>query len=232
MKKDASWHARLDAFLTSLDDASTARTNPNAASDALKLHLRREIENKLRFAYQFDPAHYGNYNSLHFFLTEPALSTRSDLTASAVKLADDTIHYCLQQDHDPRPALTAAAAATNVLQLMFNDSLNGTPRFSTSQMRQYLALLDDCLARYARIAQEWDLSNQWKLLSPDRIAECEERIAFNRKIRDTAEATIVRLEKKPLSQRIIPSRTAFADVVQTMTHLSLTHGLSRLLTLA
>ncbi|MEI6673659.1 MAG: hypothetical protein WCO57_00620 [Verrucomicrobiota bacterium] len=186
----------LGNLLSFLDKASTARTNPKPASDALKRYLRRQAEDKLRLAYQLDPAHYGNYNSLHFFLTEPAVGTRPELTPTAAKLANDTIQYCLRQDHDPRPALTAAAAATNILHLMFSDQHNATPRHNTTQMRQCLAILDHCLARYTRISQEWDLSRNWDLLSPQRITECEMRRQFIGKIRDAAEKTIIRLENE------------------------------------
>ena len=206
VSREFSLNARFSTFLASLDQASTARTNPKAASAALKRHLRRQAEDKLRFAYQLDPAHYGNYNSLHFFLTEPALGTHPELTPSAAKLADDTIQYCLRQDHDPRPALTAAAAATNVLHLMFNDHHLANPRFSTTQMRQYLNLLDHCLARYANIAHEWDLSKNWDLLSPQRITECQERFYFISKIRDAASQTILLYEHKAL-----PKATATPD---------------------
>lgn len=188
---------RLDNLLTSLGNAPKVRTNPKAASDAHKRYLRRQAEDKLRFAYQLDPAHYGNYNSLHFFLTEPQLGTRPQLTPSAAKLADDTIQYCLKQENDPRPALTAAAAATNILHLMFNDQLNKTPHFKASQMRECLNLLDHCLARYATLAKQWDESKNWELLSPQRIAECDERLHFIGKIRDAAEKTIVRIEGQP-----------------------------------
>jgi hypothetical protein len=193
-----AWNARMVTFLSSLNKASVARTNPKPASAALKRHLRRQAENKLRFAYQLDPAHYGNYNTLHFFLTEPAVGTRPELTPSASKLAADTIQYCLKQDHDPRPALTAAAAATNILHLMFSDQHNPTPKFSTSQMRQCLAVLDACLARYVSMSHEWDLSKNWDLLSSQRITECEVRFQFIGKIRDAAAQTILRLETQGL----------------------------------
>jgi hypothetical protein len=188
----------LASLLTSLDQASETRTNPKPASDALRRHLRRVVENKLRFAYQLDPSHYGNYNSLHFFLTEPALGTHPELTPSAAKLAEDTILYCLKQDHDPRPALTAAAAATNILLLMFADPHEAPPKFSTAQLRHYLLVLDACLARYSRMARAWDLSQQWDRLSPQRITECEMRFHFICKTRDAAEKTILRLEQKNL----------------------------------
>jgi hypothetical protein len=187
----------LENLLASLARTSEVRTNPKAASAAHKRYLRRQIEDKLRFAYQLDPAHYGNYNSLHFFLTEPQLGTRPQLTPSAAKLAEDTIQYCLKQDNDPRPALTAAAAATNILHLMFNDHLNQTPKFNTSQMREYMKLLDHCLGRYTALAKQWDESKNWELISPQRIAECNERFHFIGKIRDAAEKTVIRLEGHP-----------------------------------
>lgn len=191
---------RFEKFLASLQVATQARTNPYAAGEALKRHLRRQAEDKLRFAYQLDPAHYGNYNTLHFFLTEPSVGTRPQLTASAAKLAEDTIQYCLKQEHDPRPALTAAAAATNILQLMFEDAKNAKPKFHPSQMRQFLSVLDYSLARYGIIAKQWDQSKNWELLSPQRIVECHERFDFVSKIRDASEKTILRLEGKPQSQ--------------------------------
>ena len=189
-----SLNVHLEALLESLYEASEARNNPTAASEGLKRYLRRQAEDKLRFAYQLDPSHYGNYNALHFFLTEPAVGTHPELTPSAAILAEDTIQYCLRQDQDPRPALTAAAAATNILHLMFNDVQNTTPMYTPAQMRQCLNLLDHCLARYTRICLEWDQSNQWARFSPQRIAECQERFQFIGKIREATEKTILRLE--------------------------------------
>ncbi len=189
-----SLERRLENLLASLDKSVEVSTNPKSASAAHRLYLRRQVEDKLRFAYQLDPAHYANYNSLHFFLTEPELGTRPELTPSATKLAEETIQYCLKQEHDPRPALTAAAAASNILELMFNDQHNASPKFNVSQMHQYLNLLDHCLNCYATIAKAWDETKNWELLSPQRIAECDERFNFINHFRDDAEGTILRLE--------------------------------------
>lgn len=199
--KSPSINIRFGNLLSALDQVREVRTNPKAANEVLKRHLRRQAEDKLRFARQLDPAHYANYNSLHFFLTEPQIGTRPELTPSAAKLAEDTIQYCLKQDHDPRPALTAAAAASNILELMFNDRHNPEPRYSTAQMRQCLNLMDHCVARYQNIASQWDESKQWELLSPMRIQECKERFYFIGKIREAAEKTIVRFEKESESQQ-------------------------------
>lgn len=193
--------ARFQNTLTSLGKLSEVRTNPKPAGPALRFHLRREAENKLRFAYQLDPSNYANYNSLHFFLTEPAVGTRPELTPTAAKLAEETIQYCLKQQDDPRPALTAAAACTNVLHLMFNDRRNPEPKYSTAQMRQCLDLLDHCVSRYDHLAAEWDASGQWNQLSKQRFDECEERIRFIRKVRDAAEETILIHEGKAQPQQ-------------------------------
>ena len=188
---------RFENLLASLDRVAEIRTNPKSISETHKRYLRRQVEDKLRFAYQLDPAHYANYNSLHFFLTEPELGTHPELTPSAAKLAEDTIQYCLKQDNDPRPALTAAAAASNILELIFNDQLNSKSKFSTIQMHQYLNLLDHCIARYIDISRVWDQTKNWDLLSPQRIAECDERFNFILHFRDSAEGTIRRIEGRP-----------------------------------
>jgi len=192
-----SLQARWNSLLASLAEAAETRTNPKPPGEALKRHLRRDAENKLRFAYNLDPSHYANYTALHFFLVE-GITTRPELTPSAAKLAQETIDYCLKQEDDPRPALTAAAACTNILHLMFTDfQQSEAPKYSIGQMRQCLDLLDHCLQRYAAIATQWDENKQWELLSPMRIAECDDRLTFIIKIRDAAEQAITNFETKP-----------------------------------
>lgn len=192
---------RLRQTLATMDKVSKQRTNPKPASDAQKFYLRRQAEDKLRFAYQLDPSHYANYNSLHFFLIE-GVTTRPTLTPSAAKLAQDTVDYCLKQDNDPRPALTAAAACTNILHLMFADRRSETPRYSAGQMRQCLNLLDQCIARYDTIAAQWDESKNWQLLSSCRVNECEERIHFIRNIRNAADKTILRFANESPNHQV------------------------------
>ena len=77
---------------------------------------------------------------------------------------------------------------------MFNDQRNHPRRYDNAHIRQYLNLLDLCLTRYDQIAAQWDQSKQWDLLSPQRIAECEERHQFITKIRDAMEKNLLRLE--------------------------------------
>lgn len=186
---------RFENFLASLNKLEVVSTNPKATSGAHKLYLRRQTENKLRFAYNLDPSHYGNYNSLNLFLSE-GIGTYPEAKNSVAKLAEQTINYCLKQEHDPRPALTAAAAATNILQFMFADQHEEKPSYNTTQMRQALGILDQSLARYNALAKEWDETKQWDLISTQRINECEDRYTFITKIREACEKTILRLEGK------------------------------------
>jgi hypothetical protein len=190
---------RLRHFIEGMGNGLTERTNSIGASAAHRFYLRRGIEDKLRFAYNLDPGHYGNYNAYHFFLTEPQMGTRPELTPNAAKLANDTISYCLQQRNDPRQALTAAAAAGNVIQLMFNDrSVNPeTPRFTTTQMRNVLQVMDQSIGLYSHLANEWVETGLLANLSEPRLIEIRDRSDFVLKIRDSQQQAICLLEGLP-----------------------------------
>lgn len=198
-----SWNDRLRHFIEEMGAGQVERTNPRAASAAHKFYLRRQIEDKLRFAYNLDPSHYGNYNAYHFFLTQPQLGTRPELTPGAAKLAQDTINYCLSQRTDPRQALTAAAAAGNVIELMFNDrQVNpGSSPYTTVQMREMLAIMDHSIGLYSHLANEWLEKGYWENLSAHRLSEAEDRFNFVLKIRRSQEEAIRRLEGLPDTQR-------------------------------
>lgn len=187
---------RMKGFIEGMNASLAERTNPRAATKAHNIYLRRGIEDKLRFAYNLDPGHYGNYNAYHFFLTEPELGTRPALTSHAAKLADDTIRYCLSQRSDPRMALTAAAAAGNVIELMLNDrQINReNPLYTTAQMREVLAVMDQSFALYDQISAVWTENGTWENLSEQRLIELQERMQFTLMIRDGHEKSISRLE--------------------------------------
>jgi len=203
-RSNLPWNKRMRHFLDHLDRASTARTNPYRASRALDLHIRGRVEDKLRFAYDLDPAHYGNYTSYLFFLTEAQFGTRRVLTPEAIRLSRETIEYGLAERYDPRPSLTAAAAATNVIHLMFADRRNETPQFTTGQMREFLELLDLCIARHAELLERWREAELDQLISPMRLMEMEERFEFVQRIRDAAEPAIERFENEAPVEETIP----------------------------
>lgn len=180
---------------------ATKRTNPNPKTPAHKFYLRREIEKKLHFAYQLDPSHYGNYNSYHLFLTHDSLGTSGDGyekgSQRANALSEATIRYCLRETNDPRPALTAAAAAHNILQYMLMDP---EQRYTPQQMQQQLTVVDFCLRRHFELLEQASKNGTWDLLSPLRQQEVLDRSAFTVKMRETGEKAIIRIEKETLNQ--------------------------------
>lgn len=180
-------------LLTKLGDGHIERTNPLPPSDLHKFFLRRQAEDKLRFAYDLDPSHYANYNLLHFFLSE-GITTRPELASSAGELAEQTIVYCLKQTDDPRPALTAAAACINMIHLLFSEHPDNPDALPA--MDQYFKKLDLCLNQYDTIAAEWDHNGGWQRISSKRFDDCQKRHHFILKVREAAEITIQRLKKE------------------------------------
>lgn len=190
---------RVGSFIKGMAYGLTERTNPYAASAAHKFYLRRGIEDKLRFAYNLDPGHYGNYNAYHFFLTEPQLGTRPELTPMAARLADETIAYCLSRNDDPRLALTAAAASANVIQLMFNDRdiHPHNPRFSIGDMKRMMSVSDRAMRKFGEISNQWTDDGLWGNLSGMRLMEIGERMRFVMKVRESQAQAIAFLSMTP-----------------------------------
>lgn len=187
-------------LLVRLDHATAERTNPNAPTEAHKFYLRAQIEKKLRFAYNLDPSHYANYNSYHLFLTQMDLGTiavsateRRDLV---IGLADRTIRYCLTEQSDPRPSLTAASAAYNIVEQMFTAE-EGT--YTSAQMRDQLEVMDFCLHRHFKLLDEATTSGSWALLSPQRQDEVLKRSTLLMKLRDAALGSLARKEPEHVS---------------------------------
>lgn len=177
------------SFIGKIEEAVTERTNPRPATRGHKFYLRRQVEDRLRFAYELDPSNYANYNSYNLFLTEPAVGTRRVLTDRVMSLARLTIDYSLREDSDPRPALTAASAAGNILELMFLHQQN----YAVADMHEQLRILDYSLSRHRTLATRWIESGDFQHLSPARQSEMLDRFAFVTKVRDAAAATILRL---------------------------------------
>ena len=178
-----------DSWIERIESAATERTNPSQVTKGHQLYLRRQAEDQLRLAYELDPSNYANYNSYHLFLTEPSVGTRPVLTDKVIELANSTITYCLKEESDPRPALTAAAAAGNVLELMFLHR----DQHTLEQMKQQLHTLDYSLGKHHALTEKWLSNGEFENLSPARQAEMLERLEFVVKVRDAAVKTVARL---------------------------------------
>ena len=184
---------RMQGLIENMRVGHIQRTNSLPANKALQLHLKHEAEDKMFMAYRLDPSHYANYTALHFFLIE-GIGARPELEPMAKKLAVDTINYCLSIDTDPRPALTAASASTNLLHMMFEEHMNPERENpSPEEMMTEIARLDRCLAHYHEIAEKWDKTGNWELLSNRRLEEVDNRFRFIMQIRAAALTTIERI---------------------------------------
>lgn len=178
------------SLIERIELAANERTNPSPATSGHKLYLRRQTEDKLRLAYELDPSNYANYNSYQLFLTEPSVGTRPILTTKVIELAGNTINYCLKENSDPRPALTAAAAAANILELMFDHHGD----YTVAQMKQQLHVLDYSIGKHHALTDKWIADGEFENLSPARQQEIVDRLYFVEKVRDAAVKTIARLE--------------------------------------
>lgn len=183
---------RMIAFLDDIGKGVNARTNPLPPTPSHQFYLRRKAEDKLRFAYQLDPANYSNFANYYFFLTVPTLGTRPELTPGAVTLAQKTVDYCMTRTDDPRSALTAAAAVENILEQMLTSAEAGVAKPDPTALRGNLHLLDQCLERYRELAGQWDTSGNWKRLSPDRLEEARQAAQFVSKVREAQAVAVER----------------------------------------
>jgi hypothetical protein len=172
-----------------LGQGANHRTNPRPDTAAHKFYLRRQIESRLRIAYEFDPSNYGTYNSYHLFLTNSSLGTTKEGVENAMWLSRVTIDYCLRQPHDPRPALTAAAAAHDILALMFREHINKP----LNEYKRVLQTEGSCLNRYLDMIQVRRNDGTLDLISNNRQAEMAERFRLLMKLREADEATIRRI---------------------------------------
>lgn len=188
------------SFIARIDEAVSERTNPRPATNGHKFYLRRQVEDRLRFAYELDPSNYANYNSYHLFLTEPSVGTRRVLTGRVMSLARLTIDYSLREPSDPRPSLTAASAAGNILELMFLHQEN----HSIASMQEQLQIMNYSLARHRDLTTRWIESGDFQRLSPARQSEMLERLYFVNKVREAADATIRRLSSISPDQASLP----------------------------
>lgn len=182
-------------FLSRLEYAVSKRNNPNPPTPGHQWYLRREIEKKLRFAYELDPSHYANYNSYNLFLTQDALGTealsRDGVRKRVFALADHTVRYCLRETSDSRPALTAASAAYNSLEQML---LAEPGTYPISRMHEQLKLIELCIQRHVELLNLSLENRQFELLSPQRQAEVLDRSRFAMKLHESAAKAIERRE--------------------------------------
>lgn len=187
-------------LLVQLNQAAVERTNPRPPSSQHAFYLRRQAEKKLHFGWSLDPSNYANYHTYHLFLSESSVGTldarREDWIERAMAVARFTIDYSLRENHDPRPALTAAVAAASALELMQFEKESR----SVEELRAMLATFDLALAKHAELSNAWVSSGAWANLSAMRQKEVNDRYKFLLKLRDANAQSVNRIENERKQQ--------------------------------
>lgn len=199
-------------LLVRLNQAADERTNPRPPSPAHAFYLRRETEKRLHFAWSLDPSNYANYHAYHLFLSESSVGTlealQSDWINHGIGVARFTIDYCLRENHDPRPPLTAAVAASNALELMFH----AKEAHPISEFQQMLSTLDQAIAKHERLSDAWVLSGSWSHLSAMRQEEVDTRYKFLLRLREAYVQAVHRIESERQREASVKGNTTPAGL--------------------
>lgn len=171
------FHIRAKMQIKKMAAAAHRKTDGKPLSPAHQQYLQGVTEDKLRLAYELDPANYTNYGNYHLFIATTSFG-RSDADASAaVELAQRTLEFCKKDKNDPASWVTAAGAAYNIIYHI------GTyyEEYSIAEAKGSLAEFDHCMSEYVRLR---DLSlEDGRILSRERLDEMEARIKYLNKLR-------------------------------------------------
>ncbi len=143
-------HVRLRRYFKRLDAFAHRKTDGGELSPAHKAYLQGVIEEKLRFAYELDPANYQNYEGLYLYLTSKGLGHSGADDDAALDLSRRTLAYCRQEEVDPSVWLTGAAAAHDIAYYMSQYP----EKFTMEEADKALSDFDFCLRKYENLLDE------------------------------------------------------------------------------
>lgn len=189
-RREDAMKSPLGRCISQAQQGVVERTNPNPLNTMHKLYLRQEMQDKLKFAYELDPANYANYNIYNLFLTIGSLRTKDVAESAVIALAEQTIDYGLNDASDPRSYLTAASAASNALEIILRDNSG----YAAGDARRFLDRMEESMSRYAVARERWLAAGLWENLSEARRTELEERCQFNQKILADVRMCVLRME--------------------------------------
>ena len=160
-------------WLEDLQHASRRRTSDFAPGGLHRIHLRREVERKLRFAYWLDPTNFANYNALFLFLTEQSLTERDSNFGAVLELADQTREIVEREQANPEPWLTAAATHLAHLEIAYRLKDEQAPDYETIQ--HHLEGMESSLNRFAFLRDFLVTYGAWERIPAVRRADMEDR---------------------------------------------------------
>ncbi len=193
---DAPIVPQAKEFLGHLSALKLVRTNPKSMSKAHVNWAKKQVESQLLRSYKMDPTHYGVYNSYHLFLTTHDFGGTEATRKHAQVIAQHTIANVLQENEDPEPWLTAAAAAMNLYLLKSEPYTTAGEQVPVELMKEYQANIAHCLARFSELQKKSEEAGVWGNLSQERQLEIAERHRFAMRTHEPFEAMIARAEAR------------------------------------
>lgn len=187
---------RSKTWLAGLSGTRYLRTNPKSMSTAHVASVKKDVENMLLRSYKMDPTHYGVYNSYHLFLTTHEFGGNDATRKQAELIANHTIACVFQENEDPEPWLTAAAATMNLYIMGTQSYQIAGEKIPVEILREYQSKIGFCLAKFAELQEQSEKAGIWANLSVERQLEIVERERFANRTFEPFEAMIARAEAR------------------------------------
>jgi len=170
------------------------RTNPNSLTDRHLATVYRDIEEMLLRSFKLDPTHYGAYDSYHLFLTTHDFGGTPEANEQAVRVANAAIAAAFQENEDPEPWLTAAAAGMNLYLMDAAPYMQKGETIPLGILKEYRDKIGYCLTRFEEIQAQSEKVGNWDRLSTERQMEIAERNLFAKRTFKQFDAMIARAE--------------------------------------
>lgn len=158
--------------------AQHTRTNPNGLNQQHLNTVYKEIEELLLRSFKMDPTHYGAYDSYHLFLTTTNLGGSAGKANQARLVAGAAMSAARNEDEDPEPWLTAAAAGMNLYLMDAAPYMEKGESIPLDILKKYRDQIGFCLSRFDAIQTKSEKAGIWDNLSMDRQMEIAERSRF------------------------------------------------------
>jgi hypothetical protein len=170
------------------------RTNPYSLTDRHLATVYRDIEKMLLRSFKLDPTHYGAYDSYHLFLTTHDFGGTPEANEQAVRVANAAIAAAFQENEDPEPWLTAAAAGMNLYLMDAAPYMQKGETIPLGILKEYRDKIGYCLTRFEEIQAQSEKVGNWERLSTERQMEIAERSLFAKRTFKQFDAMIARAE--------------------------------------
>lgn len=172
------------------------RTNPNSLTERHLATVHRDIEHMLLRSFKLDPTHYGAYDSYHLFLTTHDFGGSPAAKDQAARIANIAIAAAFQEEEDPEPWLTAAAAGMNLYLMDAAPYMEGGKAIPLEMLKEHRDKIGFCLKRFEEIQSASEEAGNWERLSHERQMEIAERSLFAKRTFKQFDVMIARAEAR------------------------------------